>query len=55
MWFSQYGRAWSGPWFLVGETTLVFCSAGIMLIIDLPAAMLTTEDRAYGRIDVADR
>lgn len=56
MWFSQYGRVWDGPWFFVGESTLIFCSAGLMLIIDLPAAALTTGDEAaYGRIYVSDR
>jgi hypothetical protein len=55
MWFSQYGRLWDGPWFVVGDAVFTRNAAGIMLLVDLPAAMLTMEDRANGRINVTDR
>lgn len=44
MWFSQYGPLWDGPWFLIGDRPAVVYVAGIMSLIDLPAAQLVMTD-----------
>lgn len=53
MWYSQYGRLWSGPWFVTGEVMTI--TAGIIDLDNLPAGRLTMGDFAHGRVDVADR
>lgn len=53
MWYSQYGRLWSGPWFVNGEVTTI--AAGIIGLDNVPAGWLTMGDYANGRVDVADR
>jgi hypothetical protein len=54
MWFQQYGRLWSGPWFLLGADTVLVYVAGTMYLIDLPTSLLTTGDRG-GVLACADR
>lgn len=45
MWFSQYGRLWDGPWFLLGEVLpIMIYTAGIMRLADLPSAHLVMRD-----------
>ncbi len=42
MWFSQYGKPWLGPWFvLLGETVY---AAGIMRLIDVSSGYLVLRD-----------
>jgi len=53
MWYSQYGRLWNGPWFVIGEVTSI--AAGIIELDNLPTGRLMMGDYANGRITVADR
>ena len=38
MWYSQYGRLWNGPWFVIGEVTSI--AAGIIELDNLPTGRL---------------
>jgi hypothetical protein len=54
VWFSQYGRLWDGPWFLIGDGTVLVYTAGIMYLLDLPTTTIATGD-TDGGLTLADR